>query len=57
MVTRLIFSTLINFPGDIYILDEVLVVSDQSFKKKINKFNEKKLSLDPRLYLFLMKKR
>jgi lipopolysaccharide transport system ATP-binding protein len=34
MITRLIFSTLIHFPGNIYILDEVLAVSDKNFKKK-----------------------
>ena len=34
MITRLIFSTLINIPSDLFILDEVLAVSDQSFKNK-----------------------
>lgn len=34
MITRLIFSTLINFPSDLYLLDEVLAVSDQSFKNR-----------------------
>ena len=43
MVTRLIFSTLINFPGDIYILDEVLAVSDQSFKNKSINLMKKKI--------------
>lgn len=34
MITRLIFSTLINFPCDLFLLDEVLAVSDQSFKNR-----------------------
>jgi len=34
MRTRLIFSTLIFFPADLFILDEVLAVSDQSFKNR-----------------------
>jgi len=43
MITRLIFSTLINFPGNIYILDEVLAVSDKNFKKKSIKLIQDKI--------------
>ena len=43
MITRLIFSTLINFPGDVFILDEVLAVSDKSFKEKSINFIKKKI--------------
>jgi ABC-type polysaccharide/polyol phosphate transport system ATPase subunit len=49
MRTRLIFSTLIFFPSDIFILDEVLAVSDKSFKnkaiKQIQKINSKGTSI------------
>lgn len=49
MRTRLIFSTLIFFPSDIFILDEVLAVSDKSFKdraiKKIQKINSNGTSI------------
>jgi len=49
MITRLIFSTLITFPSDLLILDEVLAVSDQSFKDKailkLKERNKNKLAI------------
>ena len=49
MRTRLIFSTLIFFPADIFILDEVLALSDKSFKnraiKQIQKINSNGASI------------